>query len=92
MEKIKKFISTILVGSIGLAGLVSCSKEDKKVWINEKTGSSTYPLNIIVDSNKDGTPDRTETYMILPGHVGGYMTWRNPTTQEIEWYKTKKQI
>ena len=86
METTKTLIAIVLAGAIGLAG---CSKEGKKVFV-DKQESSIHPCRILVDSNKDGMPDRTEVYMVQPGHVGGYALVRNPTTEEIDWYQSQK--
>jgi hypothetical protein len=78
----------------GLCGLVALStiqiiqnKEDAKTWTDEKTGSPSFPVKILYDTNRDGDCDKVVWCGITPGHIP-YSAERKPTQEEIDWYKS----
>ena len=83
MKKRSKLTSIALGVILGLSG---CKKNCEKVFIDENK-KPFYPWIILEDINRNGKPDLAKTYFIGPPN-SGYFTIRNPTEDEINWYRT----
>ena len=83
-KKLEKIVGPVLVaGFIGLGALGNHIAESKGT-----KGIVGFPYRQIHDVNRDGEPDRTDSYVATRGVM--YKTSREPTREEIEWYKSQK--
>lgn len=78
----------VLTGFIGI-NLLGAHLQNKVLEANHgKVMPEIQPWRWIYDDNNDGNPDRTiEAYVGGPGGAIRYMITREPTKEEINWYK-----
>ena len=47
-----------------------------------------WPHVSLIDQDRNGSPDVARTYLVGPGTSLSYITERQPTQKEIDWYKS----